>query len=270
MAACSFTRVRWGLWRRDLPRYNFALPRVASLFCNTAMNCSVCQAEVPANSSFCPKCGERLEGDAPKIGARISAESAGAAGRNVKSAGDRFKEKLAPTVNADDNDEEEVLWEGGYSPKAMLLHWAAAGVATLLLIVGVVFAIPFPPLPFILGGLIVVAWLMPAFILLYRRWGIGYRLTSQRFIHEQGILSRSTDRIEVIDIDDVCFRQSLVDRMCGVGTITIESGDRTHPELTLRGIDDVKRVYDLIDSARRKERVRRGIHIASAGKGAEL
>ena len=172
----------------------------------------------------------------------------------------------APTSRDNDDDQEELLWEGGYSPKAMFLSWIAAAVATLALIVGIVFTMAIPVVPFVLGGLIVLAWVWPACALLYRRLGIGYKLTSQRFIHERGILSRSTDRIEVIDIDDVGFRQTLVDRMVGVGTITIESGDHTHPELVLRGIDDVKRVYDLIDSARRKERVRRGIHIASAGK----
>jgi hypothetical protein len=230
------------------------------------MICPACQTDVPSGSIFCPKCGARLNDGDPHIGARISAESAGPAGRDEQTAAGRLKEKLTASSAPDNDDQEELLWEGGYSPKAMFLHWIAAAVATVLLIVAIIFTLPFPPLPIILGGLIVLAWLWPAFTLLYRRWGIGYRLTSQRFIHERGILSRSTDRIEVIDIDDVSYQQSLVDRLVGVGTIKIESGDRTHPELVLRGIDDVKLVYDLIDSARRKERVRRGIHIASAGK----
>ena len=96
---------------------------------------------------------------------------------------------------------------------------------------------------------------------------LRYRLTTQRFIHEHGVLTRDIDRIEVIDIDDVSYRQTLIDRMVGVGTIRIESGDRSHPELVLRGIDDVQRVSDMIDAARREERVRRGIHIATAGQG---
>jgi hypothetical protein len=231
------------------------------------MSCPACQADVPLNSHFCPKCGERLDGAPPKIGAKIAAESAGPAG----SPAERFKEKMgAPSTSDTASDQEEMLWQGGYSPKAMFLWWIAAAIATLALIVGIVFTLAIPPVPLVLGALIVLAWLWPACTLFYRRLGIGYKLTSQRFIHERGILSRTTDRIEVIDIDDVGFRQSLVDRMVGVGTIIIESGDRTHPELVLIGIDDVKRVYDLIDSARRKERVRRGIHIASAGKGSGL
>jgi hypothetical protein len=49
----------------------------------------------------------------------------------------------------------------------------------------------------------------------------------------------------------------------GVGTIRITSSDRTHPQLVLRGIESVREVSGLIDSARRKERVRRGLHIES-------
>jgi len=74
-------------------------------------------------------------------------------------------------------------------------------------------------------------------------------------------LVRTTDRIEVIDIDDVTYRQGIVERALGVGTILLESSDRTHPTLILSGIDDVQRVAGLIDDVRRKERRRRGIHI---------
>ena len=65
----------------------------------------------------------------------------------------------------------------------------------------------------------------------------------------------------MIDIDDVTFEQGLVQRMVNVGTIKISSSDRTHPELTLRGIEGVQEVADTIDDVRRKERRRRGLHI---------
>jgi hypothetical protein len=70
-----------------------------------------------------------------------------------------------------------------------------------------------------------------------------------------------TDRIEVIDVDDVSCEQGIVERMLGVGTIRIQSSDRTHPELSLLGIENVRQVAELIDDTRRKERQRRGLHI---------
>ena len=53
----------------------------------------------------------------------------------------------------------------------------------------------------------------------------------------------------------------MLERMLGVGSIQVVSSDKTHPEFWIRGIDDVRRVATLMDDARRKERMRRGLHI---------
>jgi predicted methyltransferase len=86
-------------------------------------------------------------------------------------------------------------------------------------------------------------------------------LTDQRLIHRYGILTRITNRVEVIDIDDIKFTQNLIDRFLGVGTIQILSSDVSDPKLTLWGIDDVKHVFALMDDARRDERRKRGMYI---------
>ena len=75
--------------------------------------------------------------------------------------------------------------------------------------------------------------------------------------------SRTSDRVEVIDIDDVTVHQGFIERMLGVGTIRIASSDRTDPELVLPGVDQVRAVADVIDNTRRAERQRRGLHIES-------
>ena len=234
------------------------------------MQCPECNADIEANSIFCPKCGVRLDGAEDRVGARITAAGVNDSGENndssSESPSDRFREQMsAPASNNDDDDREIELWEGGFSPKAMFTWWVGAAVLTVILVICVIFMWAIPFMVIVVPILIGLVWLWPACTLWYRRMALRYRLTSQRFIHERGVLTRVTDRIEVIDIDDVSFKQTLVDRFVGVGTIRIESGDRSHPELVLFGIDDVERVYDLIDDARRKERVRRGIHIATAG-----
>ena len=113
----------------------------------------------------------------------------------------------------------------------------------------------------ILAAVAAFVWLYLIGLLVYRKLSVRYELTTERFIHEVGILRRVTDRIEVIDIDDVNYTQGIIERMVGVGTIKISSSDRSHPELTMRGIDDVKRIADEIDDVRRAERRRRGLHI---------
>jgi uncharacterized membrane protein YdbT with pleckstrin-like domain len=111
------------------------------------------------------------------------------------------------------------------------------------------------------AGVIALLWIYAVGVFIVRRLSVHYTLTNQRFLHESGLFTRTTDRIEVIDIDDVTFRQGMIERMLGVGTIQLDSSDRTHPRLVLAGIDNVKVVSGMIDDVRRKERRRRGIHI---------
>jgi hypothetical protein len=74
-------------------------------------------------------------------------------------------------------------------------------------------------------------------------------------------LWRVTNRVEVIDIDDITFAQGPLERLLGVGTLQLTSSDRTHPELSLPGIDAVQQVASTFDDARRRERRKRGLHI---------
>src|SRR5690606_34405327 len=98
-------------------------------------------------------------------------------------------------------------------------------------------------------------------VLAYRKLTWRVVVTDQRLIHHHGLLHRVSHRIEVIDIDDVAYDQALLERLVGVGRITITSSDRTHPELHMKGIDQVERVASLIDDTRRHERMRRGLYI---------
>jgi len=178
-------------------------------------------------------------------------------------AAEKFREQVQSTQEPiEDYEPEEELWNGGYSAKAMVGTWVLLGlvsVATLIL----PFFVPFLAFLSVPISLVVIVgmWLIGAGIYGVRRFGVHYELTSQRFIHQTGILTRDKDRIEVIDIDDVSFTQGPVQRMFGVGRITITSSDRSHPLLHMIGIADVKSVAGLIDDVRRKERRRRSLHI---------
>lgn len=159
---------------------------------------------------------------------------------------------------ADDGEQE--LWRGGYSAKAMYGTWLLAALLSVGLIVAMLF---FPAAIVPLALAIVGLWIILGLWLAYKKLAVHYTLTTQRFLHRLGILKIVTDRVEVIDIDDVTYEQGIIQRMLNVGTIRINSSDRTHPELVLSGISDVKRVADMIDDVRRKERIRRGLHIES-------
>jgi len=231
-----------------------------------SMICKSCGADVKIEAVYCHKCGERL--DAGQV-MDVSPETPGEgppeeSPEEPESPKQTFESKMAPRGGSAE-EEEEGLWEGGYSPKAMIGTWILAGIGSVLALILGIWLIGWIDAGFtgwlVLLGLILLAWCMMLVQLWYRRASVRYELSNQRFIHQSGILRRVTDRIEVIDMDDITFEQGLVERMVGVGTIIITSSDRSHPKLRLEGIEEVKEVSETIDNARRKERLRRGIHI---------
>jgi uncharacterized membrane protein YdbT with pleckstrin-like domain len=144
----------------------------------------------------------------------------------------------------------------------MIGSWLLAGLATIAgIVIGVVAGDFGPGVWLVVGVLLAALWGWLILYYLYERISVEYELSNQRLIHRYGILSRVTNRIEVIDIDDIKFTQNLIDRFLGVGTIQILSSDVSDPKLTLRGIDDVKQVFALMDDARRDERRKRGMYI---------
>mgnify|MGYP002634377241 CR=1 FL=1 len=176
-----------------------------------------------------------------------------------RTAADRFRDAVG-NPNADAPVEEE-LWEGRYSAKAMVGYWIGSVIAVLV-IGSILFSTMAMGKAFFASlGVAVVVWGSLGLLLGYRKLSNYYRLTNQRLIHKTGVLRQVTDRIEVIDMDDVTYVQGIVERLLSVGTIHISSSDRTHPRLDLRGIDDVQRIADLIDDIRRHERRTRGVHI---------
>jgi len=172
---------------------------------------------------------------------------------------DRFR---PPSENGEEEPEVDI-WEGAYCSKAMIGKWISAGTLTVVAIVSMLKIKSLSENWKIVLLVLALLWVGLVLMFFYRKLNVRYQLTTQRFIHRSGILTRVSNRIEVIDIDDVTYHQGLIERLFNVGSIQLVSSDRTHPELWLRGIDNVKEVADEIDDLRRKERRRRGLHIES-------
>ena len=181
---------------------------------------------------------------------------------SAENALERFRHGVAAKqTDAGEIESEQSLWQGGYSAKAMGGVWVSAAILSIALIVVALLYEALPPL--IALAIVAAVWGIAVLVYTVRRLGIQYELTTQRFIHQHGILSRRTERIEVIEIEDISFYQGPIQRMLGIGTIDITSTDRTHPHLIMPGIAEVKTVAGLIDDVRRRERKRRSLHIRS-------
>ncbi len=178
---------------------------------------------------------------------------------------DKFQDIAAEKMaTAQNTPPEKSLWKGGYSPKTMYGTWVISAIATIGILIAVAMLGGSSTVWYIAGAGILIWWVLVIATYLYRRFSMHYELTTQRFVHQNGILLRQTDRIEVIDLEDVSYTQGIIQRMLGVGTIRLTGRDRTHPELVIYGIDKVPEIASLIDDVRREERRRRSLHIESS------
>jgi membrane protein YdbS with pleckstrin-like domain len=75
---------------------------------------------------------------------------------------------------------------------------------------------------------------------------IRYRISNYRIDFERGLLGKTIDTTELWHVDDIRFNQSIVERLLGVGTITIFASDQTTPSLPLRGIPKPREIFDAL------------------------
>lgn len=222
------------------------------------MLCPSCHTEIPADSAFCPKCGQRI-GNAPAAAATPAAVAATPAAP---------VDRLQPGQHAVPHEEEKELWRGGYSSKAMIGGWIFAGIVTLAAAIA---AVMLPNPVTWIAALVIVAlvWLIPLFKLGAMRLSVEYTLTTQRFLHKKGFLHRVADQILLVDVDDITYEQGPIGRLLNFGTITLRAKDMSlaskgssEGNLTLVPVDNVQQVANLIDEARREERRKRAIYMA--------
>jgi uncharacterized membrane protein YdbT with pleckstrin-like domain len=162
---------------------------------------------------------------------------------------------------------EQELWTGSYCPKAMTSAFVGAGLLTIVGIIAASFTGPVGWTVVGIGAVVLFGYL--GLLLLYRRLSKSYRLTTQRLLRDTGILSRTGDHLLVVNIDDVAVRQNIFDRMFNVGTIYLDTKDKSTEHesagrFIMSGIENPRHVADLIDEVRRTERNRRALYTVDA------
>lgn len=145
------------------------------------------------------------------------------------------------------DDSEEVYFEGSPVLRAELFQtflWGLAGVVCIALVVaGWVQGWGWPILLDI--GLIVLGLVLLVIPYITTKT-VRYRVSNYRIDFERGIFSKRIDTLELWHVDDINFNQSLLDRIFGVGTITVFSNDDTNPKLPLHGIPNPRPVFEAL------------------------
>jgi uncharacterized membrane protein YdbT with pleckstrin-like domain len=86
--------------------------------------------------------------------------------------------------------------------------------------------------------MLIVAWI--------RLRSTAYTITNQRVLIEQGVFTKSVDELDLRYLDDSQFTQTFVDRILGIGDVTLISSDKTSPRTTLRSVKDPRAVREMI------------------------
>jgi uncharacterized membrane protein YdbT with pleckstrin-like domain len=111
---------------------------------------------------------------------------------------------------------------------------------------------------------ILIAGLALALVLyltvLYKKYSVLYRLSTQRLFLIRGLVSRKIEELELFRVRDIQVVQSFWQRILGYGRMTVFSTDASAPKFELQGVARPLRVKDDIRvhfrTARLRERVR--------------
>jgi membrane protein YdbS with pleckstrin-like domain len=202
------------------------------------ISCPECGKQVSSQAASCPSCGIALAG------------SAGAGG------GPRLGAPAAAASTA-----EQTLWEA--HPSGLLLLGQAVAVALVVLVLVVLAAFLFPALAdvgrstwfdaskawsvlaVVLGAYVVFRGIRIA-LHAARLRSTHYRLSNQRLVVETGLVTRTLLEVDLRSVDDLVFRQGLMERLLGIGTISVVSSDHNAPRLALLGVKDPRAIRELI------------------------
>jgi uncharacterized membrane protein YdbT with pleckstrin-like domain len=87
---------------------------------------------------------------------------------------------------------------------------------------------------------------------LIRRVRTTYTITDQRLTIERGIFARDLQETRLERVQNVNSRQSLPERMLGVGTVDFDTAAGADYDFSFRGVGDPQRIVETVDQALRR------------------
>lgn len=202
--------------------------------------CPSCGTEATDNARFCSQCGAAMQAKAGAVPVSKAAGGDGQSAAGVSSA--------------------EPMWTGWPSRKR---HLPNLGLALILVIAPAIATVitTIPPLLILSGlGLLWCLWIVGQMVL--EPIALRYWVTIDRLFIRRGILSRTTDQMELIRVDDLRMTQGIIDRMLGIGNVEIVAAtDQTHGNVTLLGVGEPEKVAEIVRENMRRLRQKRGMFI---------
>lgn len=194
------------------------------------MNCPSCHSSVDDDSTFCKHCGGRI-GQEPDDRADAAAVAA------VATTAPLSQPLADPQDVYRDPKFEKQVWASRPSWRATWDVWFGWGIVSLVVLIAAgnwagVESPLFKTLLLFVAGAAIAIFVRYALMIL----GLRYRLTTQRLFVHRGILTRVTDQLELMRVDDVRVRQSLFDRLANTGDIEVIGTDETDPNVKIESV----------------------------------
>lgn len=149
-------------------------------------------------------------------------------------------------------NDESPLWKGSSSQWLNLGPFSAALVAIIAIVVGGIFFFPIflaLPLP--------IAYLLWCYLVVRTR---TYELTSQRIRVTSGVFNQTIDEIELYRVKDTQMFRTWWMRLTGLGSILLETSDRTMPKLVIPAVSGAVELREMlrhqVELTRDRKRVR--------------
>jgi membrane protein YdbS with pleckstrin-like domain len=147
-------------------------------------------------------------------------------------------------------------------PSQVINYGAYLFAAVQMVVVGALFAVlrqHYKTLsPLILLALLLVI-LANASLTWLKTASTSYHFAKSRMTWRTGILSRTAESLELYRVADVTMKQPILQRLFGVGQITIRSADANHREIVIPGVPRPDRFRDWLTDAVQETRRERGM-----------
>ena len=86
-----------------------------------------------------------------------------------------------------------------------------------------------------------------------------YLLYSDRLLIKYGVLTRRQEELRLYRVKDISLRQTLLQRIFHLGTLTIASTDVSASRFLIINVKDPERVARLLSDSAEKERIAKGL-----------
>jgi uncharacterized membrane protein YdbT with pleckstrin-like domain len=147
---------------------------------------------------------------------------------------------------------EMTFWKGSPSQWLNIGHFAAALLLAVgIVIVGVLFPPAFIALTFPLG------WIAWRYLVVRTQ---TFELTNERLRISKGVINQEIDEVELYRVKDILVVRKWWMRMTDLGTIHLDTSDRSMPQIDIHAIKDSLELRESlrkkVEAMRDKKRVR--------------